>query len=164
MEITLRINNIEKTVTFEQHENQYTFVIDDRKYVVSDVSMAGGVLNFFVGTKTYHAAVSKNVLGTQITLGGRDYFLEEADEGGGGSRGVHHHGNGSIEAPMPGNIIAVNVERGDSVEPGDSLVVLESMKMQNEITSPVMGEVRAVNCSKGDQVGFGEVLVEITVL
>lgn len=62
---------------------------------------------------------------------------------------------------MPGNIVAVNVEPGETVEPGAPLVVLESMKMQNEIISPVAGEVRSVNCAVGDQVSFGAVLVEI---
>ena len=62
---------------------------------------------------------------------------------------------------MPGSIVAVNAKVGDTVAVGDSLVVLESMKMQNEITAPVAGEVKSVSCSPGDQVAFGAVLVEI---
>jgi biotin carboxyl carrier protein len=62
---------------------------------------------------------------------------------------------------MPGSIIAVNVAEGDHVRSGQALVVLESMKMHNEITAPHDGVVRKVNCRVGEQVGFGHVLVEI---
>jgi len=162
VDVSLRINDVDQTVSVERDGNNYTIVVAGRRYTVESVSMSDGVLNFFIGNKTYRALVSKNPLGTQITLAGRDYFLEGPDDEERSAARVHHHGDGSVEAPMPGSIIAVSVEPGDSVENGDALVVLESMKMQNEITSPVSGEVRAVNCATGDQVGFGDVLVEIT--
>jgi biotin carboxyl carrier protein len=53
------------------------------------------------------------------------------------------------------------VSQGDHVRSGQPLVVLESMKMHNEIVSPLDGVVRKVNCRVGEQVGFGHVLMEI---
>ena len=69
--------------------------------------------------------------------------------------------DGRIEAPMPGSIIALHVKPGDPVKSGQPVVVLESMKMHNELVAPVDGVVRSLQCKVGDQVGFGQVLAEI---
>jgi biotin carboxyl carrier protein len=69
--------------------------------------------------------------------------------------------DGRVQAPMPGGIIAVHVHEGDHVTAGQPLVVLESMKMHNEITSPADGVVQRIHSKVGDQVSFGHVLVEI---
>jgi len=161
MDVSLRINDVDRTVSVERAGSTYAVVIEGRNYTVESVSISDGVLNFLIDNKSYRALVSRNPLGTQITLHGRDYFLKGTEEEGGLASGTHHHGDGTVEAPMPGNIIAVNVKPGDNVQNGDSLVVVESMKLQNEITAPVSGAVLSVNCVAGDQVGFGDVLVEI---
>lgn len=71
-------------------------------------------------------------------------------------------GNGEkIEAPMPGNILRVNVNAGDSVKKGDVLLVLEAMKMENEIKSPKDGTIGDVAVKSGAQVNTGDVLVVI---
>lgn len=70
-------------------------------------------------------------------------------------------GGHSIEAPMPGTILSMNVSEGDSVSNGDVLLVLEAMKMENEIASDVDGTVKSVTVSNGDSVDAGEVLVVI---
>ena len=63
-----------------------------------------------------------------------------------------------IAAPMPGNILAVNVSVGDSVKKGQVLMVLEAMKMENEIMCPCDGKVTSVNVSKGSTVETGTLL------
>ena len=68
-------------------------------------------------------------------------------------------GQEAIESPMPGNILDVRVKPGDTVSSGDVLLILEAMKMENEILSPRNGKVVAVNVSKGVTVNSGEVLV-----
>ena len=65
----------------------------------------------------------------------------------------------AVEAPMPGNILKVNVSVGQSVGQGDVLVVLEAMKMENEIMAPRAGTVAQVLVSKGSTVDTGAVLV-----
>ena len=70
-------------------------------------------------------------------------------------------GKVSVEAPMPGNILDVKVKAGDSVKSGDSLLILEAMKMENDIVSPSDGEIASVNVSKGDSVDAGQVLITI---
>ena len=67
----------------------------------------------------------------------------------------------SINAPMPGNILAVNVKDGDSVKAGQVLMVLEAMKMENEIMCPCDGKVASVSVSKGASVESGALLCVI---
>ena len=67
----------------------------------------------------------------------------------------------SITSPMPGNILAVNVKDGDSVKAGQVLMVLEAMKMENEIMCPCDGKVASVSVSKGASVESGALLCVI---
>ena len=75
--------------------------------------------------------------------------------------GVTVSGGESVKAPMPGNILKVNVKVGQSVKEGDLLCVLEAMKMENEIYAPCAGTVSAVPVSKGSTVNTGDLLVAI---
>ena len=67
----------------------------------------------------------------------------------------------AVNAPMPGNILKVNVANGQAVKEGDVLVVLEAMKMENEIMAPKAGTVTQVLVSKGSTVDTGAPLVVI---
>ncbi len=66
-----------------------------------------------------------------------------------------------VNAPMPGKIIKILVEEGQAVQKGDILLILEAMKMQNEITSPVAGTVKSIRVSAAQNVKPGEVLAVI---
>jgi biotin carboxyl carrier protein len=67
-----------------------------------------------------------------------------------------------VESPMPGSIIAVSVKPGNAVKEGEVLLILEAMKMENEITAPQSGTVREVHVKIGDTVDTGEPLVTIS--
>ena len=64
----------------------------------------------------------------------------------------------SVDAPMPGNILEVKAANGAAVKSGDVLVILEAMKMENEIVAPQDGTVASVNVAVGDAVESGDVL------
>lgn len=66
-----------------------------------------------------------------------------------------------VVAPMPGNILDVKVKAGDSVKEGDTLMILEAMKMENEILAPCAGTVNSVNVKKGDTVESGSLLATV---
>ena len=68
----------------------------------------------------------------------------------------------TVEAPMPGTIFDIKVSEGDSVTEGQVLVVLEAMKMENEIVAPRSGKVAAINVSKGSAVNAGDPLVSLS--
>ena len=79
--------------------------------------------------------------------------------GSGGSGGSAN--SGEVAAPMQGTIVKVSVEVGQEVAVGDSVVVLEAMKMENQITAEKAGKVTKVNVKVGDKVGSGDILIVI---
>ncbi len=86
----------------------------------------------------------------------KDILLENF--GGADSADSGHH---TIKAPMPGLVLRINVSVGDEVTAGHSLLVLEAMKMENEIASPGPGQVAAIHVTDGEAVGKSALLIEI---
>ena len=76
-------------------------------------------------------------------------------------RNVHGGDSAQIVASMPGKVVRILVEVGASVEAGDGIIVVEAMKMQNEIKSPKAGIVMALNTQTGATVNGGEVLAVV---
>lgn len=66
-----------------------------------------------------------------------------------------------VNAPMPGTIVSIEVTQGQSVKKGDTLIVIEAMKMENEIAAPQDGTVASINCTKGESVDSGKLLVSL---
>ena len=66
-----------------------------------------------------------------------------------------------VRSPMPGNILQVNVKPGDSVKEGQQLMILEAMKMENEILAPCAGKITAIGVAKGSSVESGALLCTI---
>jgi geranyl-CoA carboxylase alpha subunit len=70
-------------------------------------------------------------------------------------------GSGFVLAPMHGNVLAIAVAVGDRVEPGQSLAVMEAMKMEHRLKAQVAGEVIAIHAAVGEQVAAGAIVLEI---
>lgn len=70
-------------------------------------------------------------------------------------------GNKSVTAPLPGAITKIGIKVGDTVAVGDTVLIMEAMKMENSITTEFAGKVKAILCKEGDQVQSGQVLVEL---
>ncbi len=81
---------------------------------------------------------------------------------GGSAGGSSGGGNGVIEAPMQGTIVDVQAAVGDTVSAGDTIVVLEAMKMENAITADIDGTIGEISVAQGDSVGSGDLLARIT--
>lgn len=70
-------------------------------------------------------------------------------------------GGRPVNAPLPGVVIKINAKVGDKVSTGDTILVLEAMKMENNITADSNGTIKAILCKEGDQVQSGQALVEL---
>ena len=70
-------------------------------------------------------------------------------------------GSGSVVAPMPGTILKVLKATGDSVKAGEVVLILEAMKMENEITAPVDGTIGSLNLTEGSTVAGGDLLFDV---
>jgi biotin carboxyl carrier protein len=89
---------------------------------------------------------------------GRAYALRVVREG---ARASDHAAPGALEAPMPGKVIKVGVALGQRVKKGDEILVIEAMKMENQLRAPRDGRVVRLAAKPGDMVGPGTVLAEI---
>jgi len=67
----------------------------------------------------------------------------------------------TISAPMPGTILRVDVKEGDLVKSGQVLLILEAMKMENEITAINDGKIASINVEKGDSVNAGDIMISV---
>jgi biotin carboxyl carrier protein len=103
------------------------------------------------------------VTGDEITIDGHRFRFEIDDprqwKRSGGA--AEAHGRASILAPMPGKIVRVLVKAGDEVTAGQGIVVVEAMKMQNEMKAPKDGRVIAIQVKENDSVTAGAVLAVI---
>ena len=70
-------------------------------------------------------------------------------------------GSGSVVAPMPGTILKVLKASGDSVKAGEVVLILEAMKMENEITAPVSGTIGSLSLTEGSTVAGGDLLFDV---
>jgi len=140
-----------------------TATVDDRSYDVDWKRVDGDVVSLLIDGRSHTARVARDAAGLTVWIAGHRVRLEVATGDGetvavAGGAGP---ASGSIKAPMPGSVVKVLVAEGDSVEVNQSLVIVEAMKMENEVRSPVAGTVRTVSVAAGDSVGTTEPMLEI---
>jgi biotin carboxyl carrier protein len=129
----------------------------EREYSI--VPLAAGTYSVLIGGKSYYAISANGA----IRVNGREFSIEVFDprEMRGRKSGAAGEGRQKILAPMPGKVVRVLVSAGDTVEAGQGLVVVEAMKMQNEMKSPKDGKVAEVKTKAEATVAAGEVLMVI---
>ena len=123
-----------------------------------------GVYSVLMDGRSYDARVEERPGGgLVVVIDGYRFEMEVRDprrwartSGSAGGDGVHN-----IVAPMPGKVVRVLVAPGQAVEAGQGLIVVEAMKMQNEMKAPRTGQVLGVTAKEGATVAAGEVLVTI---
>lgn len=122
---------------------------------------------FFHNTEVHECRVSARVAAKDafdVTVGGRSYAVTIVDPKrlrSAQNSDRHHHGVAEILAPMPGKVVRVQIEAGATVEKGAGVVVVEAMKMQNEMKSPRAGVVVSINVKAGDTVNAGDLLAVV---
>jgi biotin carboxyl carrier protein len=140
-----------------------TVHVDDRSYEVDWKRVDEDVLSLLIGGRSYTARVARDEGGLTVWIGGHRLRLGLSTGDSETVAVVRGLGpaSGVIKAPMPGSVVKVLVGEGDTVTVNQSLVIVEAMKMENEVRSPVAGTVRKVNVAAGDSVGTTESMLEI---
>jgi biotin carboxyl carrier protein len=141
------IGEHEEEVELELAGERVSARIGARGYELEAREIELGCYLFFLGNKVREVRVDD-----KITI------VDPRRLRSGQNSGGHHHGVAQIVAPMPGKVVKVQVEAGAAVEKGVGVVVVEAMKMQNEMKSPRAGVVVSVNVQPGDTVNAGDVL------
>ena len=123
------------------------------------VEVEPGVYSVITGLKSWEL----HVAGNEVTIAGHR-FLVEIDDPRQWKRSRHAadaHGRASIAAAMPGKIVRILVGVGDEVVAGQGILVVEAMKMQNELKAPRDGQVTAIEVKENDSVNAGAILATI---
>jgi biotin carboxyl carrier protein len=147
-------------------DGRLEFSLDNLSGTAELVEVEPGIFSVLIGTRSVEVKIGPHPAGSAspgfwVDIDGIRRTVEVRDprDAGAHRAAAHSSGRMNISAPMPGKVIRVLVAEGDSVEAGAGLVVVEAMKMQNEMKAPRNGRVSAVKAREGATVASGEVLV-----
>lgn len=147
-------------ITLDMVAGGYQAVVAGETYQVEIVTMQAGEIQLRVNGGQVQAdwAVDNGKL--WVGINGRAYVLEKANAG---KRDVSVRGEGDsfVSAPMPGRVREVFVTKGEQVDRGQTLLLLEAMKMEMRILAPRAGQVIKLNVAAGQQVDKDDELVEV---
>jgi acetyl/propionyl-CoA carboxylase alpha subunit len=137
----------------------YRVQLGERVVRVRFARGADGQLTFILDGHKVEAHISTDGKRRWVSVGGRTFMLEKTS----GQRrgGASGYSSGRLTAPMPGQVRAVNVSVGETVTKGQTLLVLEAMKMEIRIQAPSDGVVERLAVEQGETVDREQVLVEI---
>ncbi|MBN2565128.1 MAG: hypothetical protein JXB46_05410 [Candidatus Eisenbacteria bacterium] len=163
MEFEFTLNGEKRRVKTDARSPRTEVTIDGTTYDVDWTRVRDGVVSLMVGGRSHTVQVARRDGGVVVQVEGRQFSFDtgSGDDDSAVSAGASASGGGKIKAPMPGNVVKVMVAEGDDVSVGTSLVVVEAMKMENEVRSPIDGVVTKVNVKAGDSVGTTEPMMVI---
>ena len=161
MNLTARVGDKVQEVRIERQDGQFLVVVDGVEHLVDAHKLDADFYSILIGAKSYE--VSIEAAGTKyfVRHGSAEQVVQLADPAREGRDELRRAGEGPevVAAIMPGKVVRVMVSDGDTIEPGHGLVVLEAMKMENEITAPRGGKVVRVAVKPGQTVESGAELV-----
>ncbi len=147
MKLKAIIGETEQEVSLQLVEGRVEARIGARSYDIEAREIEDGFYLLFLGDRV-----------REVRVDDRIKIIDPKRLRSGQNSGGHHHGVAQIVAQMPGKVVRVHVEAGAAVEKGAGVIVVEAMKMQNEMKSPRAGVLVSVNVKPGDTVNAGDVL------
>jgi biotin carboxyl carrier protein len=142
-----------------------TWTIDGQRLEADATEVSPGIYSILINGKSFEVRIERRGAELCATTRDREFAVVIQDE-----REWRRHRGGSVEAegrqqvlaPMPGKVVRVLVSAGDSVRAGQGLLVVEAMKMQNEVRAPKSGTIDRVRVVEGQTVNAGEVVVIVS--
>ena len=165
MKFEVMISDTRRIVELERDANRWRISLDGEPVDADAVEIAPNNFSVLLNGKSHEILVTPSPNGTlTLQAAHREFIAEVIDPRA--WRGRRHglleaEGRQQVLAPMPGKIVRVLVQVGERVEAGQGLLVVEAMKMQNEIRSPKSGTVDRLLVKEGQPVNAGEVLAWI---
>jgi biotin carboxyl carrier protein len=170
MKLKAHISGTECDVSLSVDGNFATVDVDGRRYDLELRERTPGEYVLLNGVKVHKCRVQRRRDSSpldesfEVVMNGRSFEVSIVDPKrlrSGQSSAAHHAGAAEIVSPMPGKIVRVLMEAGASVDAGDGVIVVEAMKMQNEMKAPKAGVIVSINAKEGDTVNAGDVLAII---
>lgn len=175
MKLIANLNGEEHIITIDSAKtgaNLYSITLDGREYQVDAHTMLSEIVTTIIDGKSYDIDIEQQNMADAldgrlgVRVRGRVVYLDMLDERHKKMRDAQaarfsEHGLVRICSPMPGKVLRVLVAAGDSVTEGQGLVVVEAMKMENELKSPKNGLVKELLAKPGESVEGGALLLTI---
>jgi len=158
--VTATVRGQSHQVEVRAVNGRYVAIIGDRSLEVDYLDSPDGFANLLVEGRSRDVLVTRRPWGYAVTLRSGRYDVLLGDQTPAGPRGSAG-GVVRLLAPMPGKVVRVLVEQGQPVTEAQGLVVVEAMKMENEIKAPREGTVREVHVREGQAVEGGALLVVV---
>jgi biotin carboxyl carrier protein len=160
MKLVVELNGDPKEVALTREGRNVTATVDGREYVLDASEPEPGVFLLKHNGRLFEAFVDEKT----VTISGRLFDINVIDPKrlrGSATAGEHDHAHAEIRSAMPGKVVRILKAAGDTVTKGEGVIVVEAMKMQNELKSPKDGTVGEFKVTEGTTVGAGDVLVVI---
>jgi pyruvate carboxylase subunit B len=165
MKFVATVGSRTAVVEVTREDERYRVTVDDQVWDVDARLTAQGISSLIVDGVSHVADVDDNAGVCVVEVGGETYAIQVEEQtryiirtrGGAGGAG----GGQTLKAPLPGKVTHVGVQAGDTVVAGQALVVIEAMKMENELKATAAGTVQDVRVTAGQAVNAGDVLVVI---
>ena len=163
--LTTATGNKTHVVDWQRDGEGYRVLLDGRECAADMALIEPNTISVLLGGQSFEIHVTPTIDGHLRLQTGPDEFTAEVHDPR-AWRGRKHgpqeaEGRQQLVSPMPGKVIRVLVNAGDEVEAGQGVVVVEAMKMQNEIRSPKKGKVERILAKEGQAVNAGEILAWI---
>jgi len=161
MLLEYRAGTRQVALEFGGTEGACRVAVDGSPVEVELIAARGAELELRIGGRRHRAFVVRDGAAVHVSLDGRAFtFLHGGDE----TADEVPLGGPRVTAPLPGKVVKVLAAAGQAVRAGESLLILEAMKMETEVAAPLAGTVAAVHVQPGGTVALGEPLVDITPL
>jgi biotin carboxyl carrier protein len=160
MTYDISIDGTNHRLDLNQVEGRWTCRLDGREIAVDAVLARPDVLSLRIDNKAYEVKCERVGSEMHLWVGSVRFATEVRDPRSfrGRVRAADDHGPKKLLAPMPGRVVRVLVNQGAEVEAGAGVLVVEAMKMQNEVKSPKKGTVQKILATEGAAVNAGDVL------
>jgi len=160
MKFAARVGETVYEIVVTRLDGEYVVTLDGTEHVVDARKLEADFYSILYEGKSYEVSVENAGPKYLVRHGAYEQIVELADSAGSGREELHKKdGLENIDSVMPGKVVRVLVSLGDEVRAGQGLVVVEAMKMENEISAPRAGRVKSIDVNPGQNVETGARLV-----
>lgn len=166
MKLTIELDRKPRAVELSPAENGGFICSIDGAAIEADIAeIYPGAYSILIGGQSLEAHVDSHASDLLVSVAGREFSAAVRDprewkRKHGGS--VASEGRQLVLAPMPGKVVRILAKAGEKIEAGQGILVVEAMKMQNEVRAPKSGQVERMLVSEGQSVNSGEVLAVVS--
>lgn len=157
----MKLNFNDLALDISSNGKSYALTLGDKQIRAEVLRAENGTLDLLIDGRRVTAYVSSENNRRWVTVNGQTFVLTKPAAGVRRGGHGHHHAAGELTAPMPGQIRAVNVNEGETVTKGQTLLVLEAMKMEIRVQASRDGVVKKLLVKQGQTVEREQILIEI---